>query len=140
MALRRLALQRHVHFLAVHRAQTVQRIAQRIYDAAQQLVVHADGSDAARAAHHHALLDKVGRAHEHRAHIVGLQVHDHRHDTVAAVQQFAGLGMVQAIDAHHAVTHLQGFADFLKLEVVFHIPELSEQDVAHFAGSERDCH
>ena len=42
--------------------------------------------------------------------------------------------MVQAIDAHHAVAHLEHFANLFKLEVVFHVLELPEQDFAHFAG------
>ncbi len=131
---RRLALQRHVYLFPVDGAQAVQRIAQRVYHAAQQLVVHGHGGDAARTAHHHAFLHQVRGAHHHGTHIVGLQVHHHGHDTVAAVQQFAGLRMVQAIDAHHAVAHLQRLANLLELELVFHIFELPEEDFTHFAG------
>ena len=131
---RGLALQRHVQLFPVDGAQAVQRIAQRVYHAAQQLVVHGHGGDAAGTAHHHAFLHQVRGAHHHGAHIVGLQVHHHGHDAVAAVQQLTGLRVVQAIDAYHAVAHLQGFANLLELELVFHVLELPEEDFAHFAG------
>ena len=130
----RLALQRHVHLLPFDGAQAVQRIAQRVDHSAQQIVIHADGGDAAGPAHHHSFLHVVCRPHQDGAHIVGFQVHHHGHQSTAAVQQFAGLGMVQAIDAHHAVTHLQGLADLLETEIVFHVFELPEQDIADFAG------
>ena len=137
---RRLALQRHVQLLPLDGAQAVQRIAQRVNHAAQHLVVHAHGSDAARAAHHHAFLQQVRGAHEHGAHVVGLQVHHHGHHAVAAVQQFAGFRVVQSVDAHHTVAYLQGLSYLLKPEIVFHVLELSQKDVAHFAGFQRYSH
>ena len=48
--------------------------------------------------------------------------------------------MVQSVNAHHTVAHLQDFANLLELEIVFHIPELHEQDVTHFAGFKVRCH
>ena len=137
---RSLALQRHVHLVPVDGAQAVQRIAQRVNDAPRQLIVDPDGRDAARAAHHHTFLHLVRGAHEHGAHIVHLQVHDHGHEAVAAVQQFAGLGMVQSVDSHYTVTYLQGFANLLELEIVLHVLELPEQDIAHFTGLQTCSH
>ncbi len=137
---RGLSLQRHIHLVSLDGAQAVQGRSQRVYHAARQLIVHPDGSDTARTAHHHSLFHLVRGAHQNGSHIVCLQVHHHGHNAVPAIQQFAGLGMVQAIDADHTVTHLQGFADLLKLEIVFHIFELPEQDIAHFTGFKTTSH
>ena len=67
----------------------------------------------------------VRGTHKDGAHVIGLKVHHHGHDSAAAVQELPGLGVVKAIDAYYAVAHLQGLSNLLKLEVVFHIPELT---------------
>ena len=58
-----LALQRHVQLVPVDGAQAVQRIAQRVYHTAQQLVIHGHGSDAAGTAHHSTLFHQVCGTH-----------------------------------------------------------------------------
>ena len=79
-------------------------------------------------------------AHEHGTHVIGLKVHHNGHYSPAAIKEFPGLGVIKAIDANYAVTHLQGLSDLLKLEVGFHIPELAQQDFAYFTWFKRYAH
>ena len=131
---RSLALQGHVDLLPADVAEAVQRIAERVHDTAHERLAHGNGGDAVGPPDDGPFLQEVGRAHQDGAHVVGLQVHHDGHHAVAAVQQFAGLGVVQSVDADDAVADLQDFADLLELEIALDIPELAEQ---HFGNLRR---
>ena len=131
---RGLALQGHLRFLALDGAESVQRIAERIHHAAEHLLAHVDGRDAAGTAHRHALLDQVGRTQQDGAHVVLFQVHHHGHDPVAAVKQFARLGMRKPVQADYTIAHLQDLADFFPLEGGVHLAQLLQQHLGNFTG------
>ena len=64
-----------------------------------------------------ALVDTIGSAHEHDAHVVFFEV---QHDGAYAVfefNQFAGLCAVEAVHAGNTVAHLQYRAHFFQVGV-----------------------
>ena len=133
----RFPLQRHVHLLSRNHALAVQRIAERIHDAAEHLLAHGDGSDAAGPAGGHALADLFGRAHEDGTDIFRLEVHRHGHDAaLLELEELARFGAAQAIEPDHAVTDLQDLAGLFHVELCGHVPELSEKHFRKFAGLE----
>ena len=131
---RSLALQRHLESLARQLALAVEGLAQRIDDAAEERLVDLDGGNAAGALGNHALAHLLGAAEKHGAHIVFLQVHDHGHDAVLKLQQFAHLGIPESVEAGHAVAYGQHGAHLLEAAARVDVVQLLQEHFTHFAG------
>lgn len=80
-----------------------------------------------------ALLDAVGGAQQHDADVVLLEVHHHGFDAVVELEQFVGLGVLQSVDAGHAVAHFEHGTHFVEPQVGIDPLELHPQYVRYFA-------
>jgi hypothetical protein len=89
------------------RALAVDRVAQRVDDAAQQALADGHVHDRAGALDGVAFLDLGVRAEDHDADVVGFEVERHALHAVGEFDHFAGLDLVQAVDAGDAVTDRQ---------------------------------
>ena len=106
---------------------TVDGLSERIDDASEHVVVHADGSNTLGTLHHLAFLDTAGRTQEHAAHIVLLEVHHDSHSAVLELQQLVGLCIAQAIDTSHAVAHGEYGTHFVEVLLSAQTVELLKQ-------------
>ena len=131
---RGLSLQGHLESLPLDLAHSVQRLSERIHHAADHPFSHIDGSDAAQPADRHTLLHLVGGTEKHGAHVVLLKVHHHALHTGVELQQLAGLGVHQAVDAGNPVAHLEHLAGLFEVDGGIYVFQLSEQDVGNLAG------
>ena len=94
------------------RALAVDRLAQRVDDAAQQALAHRHVDDLAQAADLVALGDLGVVAEDHDADVVALQVERHALDAGGGeLDHLAGLDLVEAEDAGDAVADAQHLAD-----------------------------
>src|SRR3546814_13486976 len=98
----------HLHALALgvfDRAFAVDRIAETVDHAAEQALADGNIDDRAGTADGVAFLDGGVRAEDHDTDIVGLEVQRHALDAAIEFDHFAGLDVVEAVDAGDAVTH-----------------------------------
>ena len=130
---RSLALQRHPHRLARHRAEPVERGADRIHHAAHQALAHRNAGDAAHAADVHAFAHLVGGTEQHGSHVVLFEVHHDGLHAAVEFQQLTRLGPGEAVDAGHAVADRQHVADFFILERSVYPPQLVQQEFGNLA-------
>src|SRR5690606_23650899 len=94
------------------RALAVDRLAQRVDDAAQQALADRHVHDLAQAADLIALGDGGVGAEDHRADVVALEVQGHAlHAGLGELDHFTRLDVVQAVDARDAVADRQHLAD-----------------------------
>ena len=84
-------------------ALAVERLAERVDDAAEQLVAHRHLEQAAGALDLVALLDLVPLAEQHGADVVGLEVEREAGHVVGQLEQLHGHGVVEPVDARDAV-------------------------------------
>ena len=129
----RLALQRHTHRLARHRAESVQSFADRVDHAAHQALAHRDAGDAAHPADVHPLAHLVGGTEQDGSDVVLFEVHHDAFHAAVKFEEFTGFGPCEAVDARHAVTDGQHVADLLILERSVDPPQLFQQEVGDFA-------
>ena len=97
--------------LAADGALAVDGLAEGVHHAADHLLTHLDGGDAAGPLHGVALFDAHAGAQEHGADVVLLEV---EHDALQAAGELRSahrLHAVEAIDAGDAVTHLEDGTD-----------------------------
>ena len=112
---RSLALQRHLYPLATNRTSTIERLTQRIDHATEHLLADHNRRRTSRTLDRGTLLDAVGRAEQYGTHVILFEVHHHSAIAILKLQQLARFGIAQAIDACHAVAHLQHRAHLGKL-------------------------
>ena len=129
----RLALQRHTHGLARHRAESVQGFADRVDHAAHQALAHRDAGDATHPADVHPLAHLVGGTEQDGSDVVLFEVHHDAFHAAVEFEEFPGFGPCEAVDARHAVTDGQHVADLLILERSIDPPQLFQQEVGDFA-------
>ncbi len=98
--------------VGVDRALAVDRVAERVDDAAEQALADRNVDDRAGALDGRAFLDLGVRAEDHDADVVGLEVERHALDAVVELDHLAGLDVVEAVDAGDAVADRQHGADF----------------------------
>ena len=97
--------------LGADRAGPVERLAERVDDAADQLVAHRDADDAARALHGLALRDLLPVAEERDADVVLLEVEGDAGDAVLELEHLQGQAALEPVDARDAVTDGEDGAD-----------------------------
>ena len=112
-------------FFRLDGALAVDGLAQGIDHAADQRFADGNLRDLAGALDDVALAHGLEVAQEHDADVVLLEVEHQAHDVLAKVEQFAGHGIFQAIDAGDAVAgfeHGAGFGDCDFLVEAFDLP------------------
>jgi hypothetical protein len=102
------------------RALAVDGLAERVHDATEEPGAGRHLDDPAGAAHGVVLLDELCLAHQHRAHLVLVEVERHAHHHVPAfaheLEQLAGHGVLQTIHASDAVTELDDGPDLADVD------------------------
>src|SRR6202043_1585009 len=93
----------------------VDRITERVDDAAEQALADRHVDDRAGALDGLAFLDLAVFAEDHDAEIVGLEIERHAADAVLELDHLTGLDIVEAVDAGDAVADRQHLADFRDL-------------------------
>src|SRR6266849_5108819 len=83
-----------------------------------------------------AVLDLAVGAEDHDADIVGLQVQRHAAGAVLELDHFAGLDVVEAVDAGDAVADGQHLSDFGNLSLLAEILDLVLEDRGNFRGAD----
>src|SRR5450631_2211633 len=129
----------HVDALALvgfDRALAVDRVAERVDHAAEQPLADRCVHDGAGALDGLAFLDLAVGAENHDADIVGFEVQRHAAGAVFELDHFAGLDVVEAVDAGNAVADGQHLSDFGNLSLLAEILDLVLEDRGNFRGAD----
>src|ERR1019366_7063888 len=118
------------------RAPAVDRIAERVDDAAEQALADGGIDDGAGALDGLAFLDLAVGAEDHDTDIVGLEVQRHAAGAVLELDHLAGLDVVEAVDAGNAVADGQHLSDFGNLSLLAEILDLVLEDRGNFRGAD----
>ena len=116
-------------------ALAVQRVAQGVDHPAAQRLAHRDAGDLAGALDRGALADGLVVAHDGDADVVLLEVEDQAPGAVVELDQLAGQGVGQAIDAGDAVAHGQDRAGLVDLDLLAVVLDLLFDDPADLVGA-----
>merc|ERR1712100_983686 len=92
-------------------ALAVNGAAQGVHHPAQHGFTHGHGGDLAGGLHRAAFLNAVSLTHQHRADVVVFEVQGDAFGAVLKFNEFAGHGLLQAVNAGDAVAHGQDGAD-----------------------------
>ena len=122
--------------VGIDRALAVDRIAERVDDAAEQFLADRHVDDGAGALDRLAFLDVAVGAEDDDADIVGFEVQRHAADAVLELDHFAGLDIVEAVDAGDAVADRQNLADLGDLGFIAEIGDLVLQDRGNLCGAD----
>ena len=122
--------------LGLDRPLAVDRIAQRVDDAAEQPLADRHVHDGAGALDGLAFLDLAVVAEDHDADIVGFEVERHAFDAALELDHLAGLHVVEAVDAGDAVADRQHLADLGDLGLLAEILDLLLEDGGDFSGAD----
>ncbi len=116
------------------RALAIDRIAQRVDDAAEQALADGGIDDRAGPLDGVAFLDAAVVAEDHDADIVGFEVQRHALDAARELDELTGLHIVEAIDAGDAVADAEHLADFGNFGFLAEILDLVLEDRRNFRG------
>src|SRR6266853_3202183 len=122
--------------VGLDRALAVDRIAERIDDPAEQALADGGIDDGAGALDGLAFLDLAVGAENHDADVVSLEVQRHAAGAVLELDHFAGLDVVEAVDAGNAVADGQHLSDFGNLSLLAEILDLVLEDRGNFRGAD----
>ena len=114
----------------VDRSLAVDGLAEGIDDAADQRRAHRHLRDALGARDGIAFLDLGIVAEEHRAHVVGFEVQHEPEDPARELEQLAGEGVLEAVDARDAVADLDDAPGFLEVDLGLVALQLALDDLA----------
>ena len=114
--------------LRVDRALAVERVAERVDDAAEQRLADRDGRDLAGAAHRVALLDLVPLAEQRDADVVLLEVEREADDAVVELEHLERDAVLEPVDARDAVAELEHGADLGEVRVDVELLDPLAQD------------
>ena len=129
---RSLAVQRHLHPFPGYLSGSVYRLTERIDHSSQKSFSDIYGRGTACPADHVAFLDMVRGTEQHGSDIVLLKVHHHGLHAAVKLEQFAGLGVAQSEDTHHAVTYLKYRTDLCILGLQVYSLKLGQQRSGDF--------
>ena len=129
-----LAVERHQELFAGYGCAAVERLAERVDDAAEHIFIYLNGGNAACALHALAFLDTLGGSHEHYADVVFFQVHGNTHHAVFKLYEFVFRDIGQPVNAGNAVAYGKHYADFFKFYVARDVAQLLQQHFRNFAG------
>ncbi len=130
---RRLHVDAH-HLVVLDRALAVDRIAERVDDAAEQALADRDLDDGARTLDGVAFLDAAVVAEDHAADVVGFEVERHAAHAARKLDHLARLDVVETVDASDAVADRQHLADFGDLGFLAEILDLVLEDRGDLCG------
>src|SRR3984957_7374656 len=120
----------------IDRALAVDRIAERVDDAAEQLLADGHVDDGAGALDRLAFLDVALRAENHDADIVALEIERHAAHAILEFDHLAGLDIVEAIGARDAVADRQHLADFGHLGFIAEIGDFVLENGGNLSGAD----
>src|SRR6202012_6066575 len=123
-------------FVGLDRTLAVDRVAERIDDAAEQALADRCIDDGAGALDGLAFLDLAVGTEDHDADVVGFEVQRHAARAVLELDHLAGLDVVQTIDAGNAVADGQHLPDFGDLGLLAEILDLVLEDRGNFRGAD----
>jgi hypothetical protein len=103
--------------------------------AAEQALADGDVHDGAGALDDIAFLDLGVRAEDHDADIVGFEVERHALHAVRELDHFAGLDVVQTVDAGDTVADAEHASDFGYLRIRAKIGDLILDNLGDFCGT-----
>ena len=129
-----LAVEGHQELFAGNGCAAVERLAERVDDAAEHIFIYLNGGNAACALHALAFLDTLGGSHEHYADVVFFQVHGNTHHAVFKLYEFVFRDIGQPVNAGNAVAYGKHYADFFKFYVARDVAQLLQQHFRNFAG------
>ncbi len=122
--------------VGLDRALAVDRVAERVDDAAEQALADGGVHDRAGALDRLAFLDVAVGAEDHDADIVGLEVQGHAAHAVLELDHLARLDVVEPVGAGDAVTDGQHLADLGDLGLGPEILDLVLEDRGDFCGAD----
>ena len=114
----------------------VDRLTERVDDSAEQALADRHLDDGAGALDGLAFLDLAVGAEDHDADIVGFEIERHAFDAALELDHFAGLHVVEAVDAGDAVADRQHLADFGNFGLLAEILDLIPEDCGNFRGAD----
>ena len=118
------------------RALAVDRVAERVDDAAEQALADRHVDDRAGALDRLAFLDLAVVAENHDADVVAFEVERHAARAVLELDHLAGLDLVEAVDAGDAVADGQHLADFGDFRLGAEIGDLALENGGNFSGAD----
>ena len=130
---RRLHVDAHL-LVVLDRALAIDRIAERVDDAAEQTLADGNLDDGARTLDGVAFLDAAVVAEDHAADVVGFEVERHAAHAARKLDHLARLDVVETVDAGDAVAHRQHLADFGDLGFLAEILDLVLEDRGDLCG------
>ncbi len=122
--------------LGVDRALAVDRVAERVDDAAEQLLADRHVHDGAGALDGLAFADLAVGAEDHDADVVGFEVQRHAAHAGLELDHLAGLDVVEAVDAGDAVADGQDLADLGDLGLGAEVLDLPLEDVGNLSSAD----
>ncbi len=122
--------------LAGDRPLVVDRIAERVDDAAEQALADGNVDDGAGALDGLAFLDLAVVAEDHDADIVAFEIERHAARAVLELDHLAGFDVVEAVGAGDAVAHGKHLADLRDLGLLAEILDLVLEDRGDFCGAD----
>ncbi len=120
----------------VDRALAVDRVAERVDDAAEELLADRHVDDRAGALDRLAFLDLAVGAENDDADVVRLEVQRHAARAVLELDHLAGLDLVEAVGAGDAVADAQHLTDFGHLRLGAEIGDLALENRRNFCGAD----
>ena len=123
-------------FVGLDRALVVERLAERVDDAAEERLADRDLDDAAGRLDRVALLDRGGVAEDDRADGLLLEVEGHAHDAARELEQLGREGALEPVDLGDAVADLDDRADVARLGLGVERVDRGLDDVDDLVGAD----